>query len=154
MSNYQKITKIAQNKSLSIGLLILISLFVLSFYKKIIALFTSPSEEKNNQQQQIIDDVFIGNGATISIATAQNIADTIYQALDRFNDDEDLIYSQFDLIKSPDDMKLVYKQFGLRQYLLGTGANYLGQKMSLIEWLNNDLTPSELSKIQNKLSWI
>jgi len=151
---YQKISKVAQNKSLSIGLLILISLFVFSFYKKIIALFTSPSEIKNNQQQQIIDDLFIGNGATISITTAQNIADTIYQALDRFNDDEDLIYSQFDLIKSPDDMKLVYKQFGLRQYLLGTGANYLGQKMSLVEWLNNDLTTSELSKIQNKLSWI
>lgn len=51
-------------------------------------------------------------------------------------------------------MKLVYKQFGLRPYLLGTGANYLGQKMSLIEWLTNDLTPSELSKIQNKLLWI
>jgi len=151
---YQKISKAAKNKSLSIGLLILISLFVFSFYKKIIALFTSPSEIKNNQQQQIIDDLFIGNGATISITTAQNIADTIYQALDRFNDDEDLIYSQFDLIKSPDDMKLVYKQFGLRQYLLGTGANYLGQKMSLVEWLNNDLTTSELSKIQNKLSWI
>jgi len=151
---YQKISKAAKNKSLSIGLLILISLLILSFYKKIIALFTSPSEVKNNQQQQIIDDLFIGNGATISITTAQNIADTIYQALDRFNDDEDLIYSQFDLIKTPDDMKLVYKQFGLRQYLLGTGANYLGQKMSLVEWLNNDLTTSELSKIQNKLSWI
>jgi len=151
---YQKISKAAKNKSLSIGLLILISLFVLSFYKKIIALFTSPSELKNNQQQQIIDDIFVGNNATISIATAQNIADTIYQALDRFNDDEHLIYSQFDLIKSPDDMKLVYKQFGLRQYLLGTGANYLGQKMSLVEWLNNDLTTSELSKIQNKLLWI
>jgi len=151
---YQKISKAAKNKSLSIGLLILISLLILSFYKKIIALFTSPSEVKNNQQQQIIDDLFIGNGATISITTAQNIADTIYQALDRFNDDEDLIYSQFDLIKTPDDMKLVYKQFGLRQYLLGTGANYLGQKMSLVEWLNNDLTTSELSKIQNKLLWI
>lgn len=151
---YKKISKVVQNKSLSIGLLILISLFVLSFYKKIIALFNSPSEEKNNQQQKIIDDLLVGNNATISIVTAQNIADTIYQALDRFNDDEDLIYSQFDLIKNADDMKLVYKQFGLRQYLLGTGANYLGQKMSLVEWLNNDLTTSELSKIQNKLSWI
>lgn len=134
--------------------LILFFVIILFFYKKIIALFQSPSDQIVEQKQNNIDNIQIGDSATLSNTSAQIIADSIYNALDRFNDDEEIIFANFDKIKNADDMKMVYKAFGVRSYLLGTGANYLGTKMTLVEWLENDLSSSELAKIQNKLNWL
>jgi len=138
---------------ISAGLIFFVVFFAF-FYKKIIALFSSPSDKINEQKISTIDNIIVGDNATLSTTQAQIIADSLYNALDRFNDDEKLVYANFDKIKNADDMKMVYKAFGLRSYLLGTGANYLGTKMTLVEWLENDLSSSELQKIQFKLNWI
>ena len=141
-------------KSISTAILIMVLLFIGFFYKKIIALFSSPSDKINEQKLETIDNIIVGDSATLSTSQARIIADSLYNALDRFNDDEKLVYSNFAKIKNGDDMKMVFKAFGVRSYLLGTGANYLGTKMTLVEWLENDLSSSELQKIQNKLSWL
>lgn len=108
----------------------------------------------NQDKENTIDKIIVGDSATLSITQSKIIADSLYNALDRFNDDEELIFSNFAKIKNADDMRLVFKAFGLRSYLLGTGANYLGTKMNLVEWLENDLSSSELQEIQSKLNWI
>lgn len=146
---------LAKNQTgiLNVGLIFLVLIFVF-FYKKIIALFSSPSDKMNQDKENTIDKIIVGDSATLSITQSKIIADSLYNALDRFNDDEKLIFSNFAKIKNADDMRLVFKAFGLRSYLLGTGANYLGTKMNLVEWLENDLSSSELQEIQSKLNWI
>jgi len=150
---FNKVT-FANQKAISNAILIMVVLFIGFFYKKIIALFSSPSDKINEQKINTIDSIIVGDNATLSNTQAKIIADSLYNALDRFNDDEKLVYSNFSKIKNADDMRMVYKAFGLRSYLLGTGANYLGTKMTLVEWLENDLSSSELQKIQFKLNWI
>jgi len=150
---FNKVT-FANQKAISNAILIMVVLFIGFFYKKIIALFSSPSDKINEQKINTIDSIIVGDNATLSNTQAKIIADSLYNALDRFNDDEKLVYSNFSKIKNADDMRMVYKAFGLRSYLLGTGANYLGTKMTLVEWLENDLSSSELQKIQSKLNWL
>ena len=151
---YKRLPKLDSSGGfISVGLIFFVLFFVF-FYKKIIALFSSPSDKINEQKLETIDNIIVGDSATLSTSQARIIADSLYNALDRFNDDEKLVFSNFAKIKNGDDMKMVFKAFGVRSYLLGTGANYLGTKMTLVEWLENDLSSSELQKIQNKLSWL
>jgi hypothetical protein len=87
---------------------------------------------------------------TISISDAGLFANTLYGAMLDFGTDEKTIYSVMDKINTKDDMLLVIKSFGMKQYLWGTRAGLLGQNYNLIGWLKFELSTSELAKIKPK----
>ena len=91
---------------------------------------------------------------TISTSDAGIFANTLYGAMLDFGTDEKTIYSIMDKINSKDDMLLVIKSFGMKQYLWGTRAGIIVQNYNLLGWLKFELSTSELDKIKPKLiSW-
>ncbi len=91
---------------------------------------------------------------TISVSDATLFANTLYGAMMDFGTDEETIYSVFNRISSKDDMLLVIKTFGMKQYLIGGRATFLGQNMNLIGWLRAELSSKEIGKIKPKFdSW-
>jgi hypothetical protein len=71
-----------------------------------------------------------------------------------FGTDEKVIYSTIDKIQTKDDMLLVIKAFGMKQYLWGARAAFLGQDFNLIGWLRQELSEKEINKIKPKFdSW-
>ena len=91
---------------------------------------------------------------TISVSDAGIFANTLYGAMLDFGTDEKTIYGIMDKINSKDDMLLVIKSFGMKQYLWGTRAGIIGQNYNLLGWLKFELSTSELAKIKLKFnSW-
>ncbi len=102
----------------------------------------------------IKDTVIDKQNLTISTSDAALFANTLYGAMLNFGTDEDAIFNTIDQIQTKDDMLLVIKAFGMRMFLGGTRAAFLGQKYNLIGWLRFELTKKELSKIKPKFnSW-
>jgi len=87
---------------------------------------------------------------TISPSDAALFANTLYGAMLDIGTDEDTIYSTIDKIQSKDDMLLVIKAFGMKQYLWGARAAFLGQNYNLIGWLRAELDRKEIAKIKPK----
>jgi hypothetical protein len=85
---------------------------------------------------------------TISGTEATSYATQLENAMSGPGTDEDTIYYIFDLIKNEHDMRLIYKAFGLRKAYMWT------EKMDLIQWLNSELSSTELSPLNVKLSWL
>ncbi len=91
---------------------------------------------------------------TISPSDAALFANTLYGAMLDFGSDEKTIYSTIDKIKTKDDMLLVIKAFGMKQYLWGTRAAFMGQNYNLIGWLRAELNSKEIAKIKPKfVAW-
>ena len=90
------------------------------------------------------------NNLTISTSDAALFANTLYGAMLDFGTDEETIYSTINKIQTKDDMLLVIKAFGMKQYLWGTRAAFLGQDYNLIGWLRFELGDKEIAKIQPK----
>ncbi len=91
---------------------------------------------------------------TISVSDATLFANTLYGAMMDLGTDEEAIYSVMARIKTKDDMLLVIKTFGMKQYLIGGRATFLGQNMNLIGWLRAELSSKEIGKIKAKFdSW-
>ncbi|MCU4165719.1 hypothetical protein [Carboxylicivirga caseinilyticus] len=102
----------------------------------------------------IKDTVIEKANLTISTSDAALFANTLYGAMLDFGTDEKTIFSTMDKINSKDDMLLVIKAFGMKQYLWGGRAAFLGQDYNLIGWLRAELSESEISKIKPKFdSW-
>ncbi len=87
---------------------------------------------------------------TISPSDAALFANTLYGAMLDFGTDEETIYSTIDKVKTKDDMLLVIKAFGLKMYLIGGRAAFLGQNHNLIGWLRFELGDKEIAKIKPK----
>ncbi len=91
---------------------------------------------------------------TISVSDAALFANTLYGAMMDFGTDEEAIFSVISRISSKDDMLLVIKTFGMKQYLIGGRASFMGQDMNLIGWLRAELNKKEIAKIKPKFdSW-
>lgn len=88
------------------------------------------------------------NNLTINVDEAGLMAQSLYNAMQGFGTQEDVIYSVFERIKTRDDLLLVIKRFGLRKNLNGTRAAFIGRDINLIGWLKEDLKESELAKIK------
>ena len=102
----------------------------------------------------IKDTVIDRQNLTISASDAALFANTLYGAMLDFGTDEKVIYSTFDKIQTKDDMLLVIKAFGMKQYLWGTRAAFLGQDFNLIGWFRQELSEKEIGKIKPKFdSW-
>lgn len=94
------------------------------------------------------------NNLTLTETKAQLIADNLMAAMDRIGTDEDLIYNEFDKIKTAEDMILVSEKFGVHKYGQGGRVQWLGYDKNLKGWINAELTDKEKKPIQNKLSWM
>ncbi len=102
----------------------------------------------------IKDTVIDRQKLTISASDAALYANTLYGAMLDFGTDEAAIYGTMDKIQSKDDMLLVIKAFGMKQYLWGGRAAFLGQDYNLIGWLRAELGEEEIAQIKPRFdSW-
>ena len=114
----------------------------------------NPDGTSSRVAPSIKDTVIDRQNLTISASDAALYANTLYGAMLDFGTDEKVIYSTIDKIQSKDDMLLVIKAFGMKQYLWGTRAAFLGQDFNLIGWFRQELSEKEISKIKPKFdSW-
>ena len=96
------------------------------------------------------DTVIQKENLTITPSDAALFANTLYGAMLDIGTDEKIIYDTIDKINTKDDMLLVIKAFGMKQYLWGTRAAFLGQDYNLIGWLRFELDDKEITKIKPK----
>lgn len=99
------------------------------------------------------DMVIQKENLTISPSTAALYANTLYGAMLDFGTKEKIIYGVVDKINTKDDMLLVIKVFGMKQYLWGTRAAFLGQDFNLIGWLRFELEDDEIAIIKPKFDY-
>ncbi|MDA3832857.1 MAG: hypothetical protein PF495_05620 [Spirochaetales bacterium] len=97
------------------------------------------------------DTVIRKENLTISPSDAALFANTLYGAMLDFGTDEKTIFNIMDKISTKDDMLLVIKAFGMKQYLWGTRVALIGQNYNLLGWLRFELSKSEIAKIKPKL---
>ena len=91
---------------------------------------------------------------TLSVADAGLFANILYGAMLDLGTDEQTIYNTIEKIKTKDDMLLVIKAFGMKEYLLGGRSSFMGQDYNLIGWLRAELSNKEIQKIKPKFdSW-
>jgi hypothetical protein len=110
----------------------------------------NPDGTSSRVAPSIKDTVIQKENLTISASDAALFANTLYGAMLDFGTDEKTIYSIMDKINTKDDMLLVIKTFGMKQYLWGTRAAFIGQDYNLIGWLRFELDDKEIEKIKPK----
>lgn len=114
----------------------------------------NPDGTSTKEAPSIKDTVINRKNLTISVSDAALYANTLYGAMLDFGTDEKTIFSIIDKIQSKDDMLLVIKAFGMKQYLWGTRAAFLGQDYNLIGWFKAELGDDDINKIKPKFdSW-
>lgn len=131
-------------------LYLLLGIGIILIVYKVYDKFFGKSQEQKDAEAQLASVKPNLQNATIDQGEAYKIASAIGNAVGTFNDDEDAIYTQFQYIKNQDDMKLVYKAFGIKSY----GGILFTQKGDLIQFLQFYLSSNELEPIETKLSWI
>ena len=87
---------------------------------------------------------------TITPSAAALYANSLYGAMLNVGTKEKIIYGIIDKINTKDDMLLVIKTFGMKQYLWGARAAFLGQDYNLIGWLRLELEDDEIAIIKPK----
>ena len=110
----------------------------------------NPDGTSSKTAPSIKDTVIHKENLTISASDAALYANTLYGAMLDFGTDEKVIYSTIDKVQTKDDMLLVIKAFGMKQYLWGTRAAFLGQDFNLIGWFRQELSEKEINKIRPK----
>ncbi len=118
--------------------------------RKMIKGKTNPDGTSSAVAPSLKDTVIQKQNLTISTSDAALFANTLYGAMLDFGTDEETIYNTINKIQTKDDMLLVIKSFGMRMYLLGGRAAFLGQKYNLVGWLRFELDDKELAKIKPK----
>nr|WP_319401840.1 hypothetical protein [uncultured Carboxylicivirga sp.] len=114
----------------------------------------NPDGTSSKEAPSMKDTVIDRQNLTISVSDAALYANTLYGAMLDFGTDEKTIFSIIDKIQSKDDMLLVIKAFGMKQYLWGTRASFLGQDYNLIGWFRAELGDDDINKIKPKFdSW-
>jgi hypothetical protein len=96
------------------------------------------------------DTVIQKENLTITPSDAALFANTLYGAMLDFGTDEATIFNTMEKIKTKDDMLLVIKTFGMKMYLWGTRAAFLGQDYNLIGWFRFELSDKDIEKIKVK----
>jgi hypothetical protein len=111
---------------------------------------SNPDGTSSRVAPSLKDTVIQKENLTISPSDAALFANTLYGAMLDFGTDEKTIYSIMDKISTKDDMLLVIRTFGMKQYLWGTRAAFIGQDYNLIGWLRFELDDKEIAKIKPK----
>ena len=101
-----------------------------------------------------LGQIQIGSSRTISDGNAILISQNLLAAMNKYGTDEDAIYSALEQCKTKDDLLLVIKKFGSKNYN-GAGLatswldkNYLSTMKNLSGWLRAELTKRELAKVK------
>lgn len=110
----------------------------------------NPDGTSSKVAPSLKDTVIESNNLTISASDAALYANTLYGAMLDFGTDEETIFNTINKIRTKDDMLLVIRAFGMKQYLWGTRASFLGQDYNLIGWLRFELDDDDIAKIQPK----
>jgi hypothetical protein len=110
----------------------------------------NPDGTSSRVAPSLKDTVIQKENLTITPSDAALYANTLYGAMLDIGTDEKVIYSTIDKINTKDDMLLVIKVFGMKQYLWGARAAFLGQDYNLIGWLGFELDDKEITKIKPK----
>ena len=119
-------------------------IFIRKMFKK------NPDGTSSRVAPSLKDTVITKENLTITTSDAALFANTLYGAMLDIGTDEETIFSTMDKVKSKDDMLLVIKTFGMKQYLWGARAAFLGQDYNLIGWLRFELNDKEIAKIKPK----
>ncbi|WP_430811639.1 MULTISPECIES: hypothetical protein [unclassified Carboxylicivirga] len=126
----------------------------LGFYALRKLLRRNPDGTSSTVAPALKDMVLQRENLTITPSDAALYANTLYGAMLDFGTDEQTIYSTIDKIQTKDDMLLVIKAFGMKMYLWGGRAAFLGQNYNLIGWLRFELGDKEIATIKPKFdSW-
>jgi len=112
----------------------------------------NPDGTSSREAPSLKDFKIDASKLTISPSDAALFANSLYGAMLNIGTDEESIYSVFDKIKTRDDLLLLIKTFGIKKYLWGTRAAFLGQDYNLIGWLRSELTNDEIAKIIPKFN--
>ncbi len=110
----------------------------------------NPDGTSSQVAPSLKDTVIQKENLTITPSDSALFANTLYGAMLDFGTDEKTIYSIIEKVSTKDDMLLVIKAFGMKQYLWGTRAAFIGQEYNLIGWLRFELSNSEIAKIKPK----
>jgi hypothetical protein len=110
----------------------------------------NPDGTSSRVAPSLKDTVIQKENLTISPSDAALFANTLYGAMLDFGTDEKTIYNIIEKISSKDDMLLVIKAFGMKQYLWGTRTALIGQNYNLLGWLRFELSDREIAKIKGK----
>lgn len=110
----------------------------------------NPDGTSSTVAPSLKDMVLNKENLTISPSDAALFANTLYGAMLNFGTDEKTIYSTIEKIQGKDDMLLVIRAFGMKMYLWGGRAAFLGQKYNLIGWLRFELSNTEIARIKPK----
>lgn len=108
----------------------------------------NPDGTSSGVAPSLKDTVIQKENLTITPSDAALFANTLYGAMLDFGTDEKTIYSIIDKVSTKDDMLLVIKAFGMKQYLWGTRVSLIGQDYNLIGWIRFELSESEIAKIK------
>jgi len=87
-----------------------------------------------------------GSSTTISSSEAQEIADTLYDAMDKFGTDEETVFQELEGLNQA-DLLLVINKFGERK-MSGAYGIKLGKAKSLIDWIKSEFSGYELDKVK------
>lgn len=110
----------------------------------------NPDGTSSNLAPTIANTKIEKSKLTISVSDAALFANTLYGAMMDFGTDEASIFNTISKINTKDDMLLVIKTFGMKQYLIGGRAAFLGQDYNLIGWLRAELSEGDIAKIKPK----
>ena len=124
------------------------------FIRKKIKSKRNPDGTSSKTAPSLKQTVIAKENLTISTSDAALYANTLYGAMLNFGTDEKTIFSTMDKINSKDDMLLIIKAFGMKQYLWSGRAAFIGQNYNLIGWLRFELSDKDIAKIKPKFdSW-
>jgi hypothetical protein len=118
--------------------------------RKLIKNKKNPDGTSSRVAPSLKDMVIQKENLTITPSTAALYANSLYGAMLDFGTKEKIIYSIVDKINTKDDMLLVIKAFGMKQYLWGTRVAFIGQDFNLIGWLGFELEDDEIAIIKPK----
>ena len=124
--------------------------------------FKNPEQQQQANLEDAVANVTppVPTKMTFTMARALVLANILEGAMRRSRiltadidgTDEQAIFDVFNEIKTKDDMRAVYKQFGVRVYTHGFLTPVV--KYDLINMLRKELSSNEFNKIANKLSWV
>ena len=87
---------------------------------------------------------------TFSISEYNSMANQLFNAMDGAGTNEDIIFSVFNKIQTKDDYNQLIKSFGVRSSTSWT-SSFSGD---LLAWLSDELSSSDVKKLNNILSKI
>ncbi len=138
------------NPIMWVGIAAIGGLLIWKMYKK----YADGAEQRTLQKALEKSTQVDTTQLTISQADAAIIAQKLFSAMDGMGTDENTImHLLIDTPRTNDDLKLIVKTFGVKEY--GTYGSPMwgsGTPSDLTIWLTNELSGSKLQKLQNRFA--